>query len=63
MGITTTIITNITTRILATEAVGKTNFPTKLSGVLRGRRKGDPNTSVLGHGDLMRVCMFQYECA
>ena len=30
------------------EALGKTHFPTMLSGVLRGRRKGDPNTSVVG---------------
>ena len=43
----TTIIITIT-RIMVAEALGKTNFPTMLSGVLRGRRKGDPNTSVVG---------------
>ena len=44
--ITITIIT--TTCVLVEEALGKINFPTMLSGVLRGRRKGVPNTSVVG---------------
>ena len=34
------------------EALGKAYFPTMLSGVLRGRRKGDPNTSVVGNNAL-----------
>ena len=44
VGTTTLVIT----RILVAAALEKTHFPTVPSGVHRGRRKGDPNTSVVG---------------
>ena len=45
-GVQTT--TTTITCVLVAEALGKTNVPTMLSGVLRGRRKVDPSTSVVG---------------
>ena len=48
-------ITTTTTRVLVAEALGNTDFPTMLYGVLRGRRKGDPNTSVVGKKHAFRT--------
>ena len=46
-----TITIIIITAVLVAEPPGKSDFPTMLSGGLRGRRKGDPNTSVVGKAE------------